>query len=214
MDHLLHASLTATPLAVDLVPVASAGPAAVIGAVTVEAMPLEHPVPTFGWRFSTPPSRHLLPDALAAVGLAGPAVGRLVRDGAIDVGGRRVLVDDVSLLRPGLCVAVVLDTRLCDNAVRLAQDADLLVCESTFRAGEEAMAGDYGHLTSTQAATIARQAGAQRLVLTHFSGRHAEAADFAADAATVFPDVVAAVDLDVVEITRRPDPPQPRHRSG
>jgi ribonuclease BN (tRNA processing enzyme) len=40
-------------------------------------------------------------------------------------------------------------------------------------------------------------------VLTHYSGRHRDAEPFAVEASAIFPDVVAAVDFDVVPIERR-----------
>jgi ribonuclease Z len=85
---------------------------------------------------------------------------------------------------------------------------DLLVCESTFLAEDEDLARAYGHMTARQAAWLAREAGARRLVLSHYSQRYPDEAQFAAEAAAIFPDVVAARDLDVIPVPQRrpPDP--------
>ena len=214
LEHLLRAGLTSQPLPVRPIPVPGDGPVGEVAGLQVEAAVLDHPVPTVGWRFETPHRRHLLPDALDALGLEGPAVGELVRAGQITVHGRTVRMEDVSVHRPGFVVAVVLDTRLCDAAFALARDADLLVCESTFLAADTDLAEAYGHLTSTQAAAIARDAGARRLVLTHYSNRYPDEAEFAAEAAAVFPDVVAARDFDVVTFTRAPDVDDRPGRAG
>ena len=61
----------------------------------------------------------------------------------------------------------------------------------------------YGHLTARQAATIAREAGARRLVLAHLSARYADVEGHRAEAGEVFPDVVVARDLDVVAVPPR-----------
>ena len=44
--------------------------------------------------------------------------------------------DEVSVVRPGQRFAFVMDTGLCDGVYALAEDADLLVIESTFLASE------------------------------------------------------------------------------
>jgi ribonuclease Z len=111
-----------------------------------------------------------------------------------------VPVTELGVVRPGVSVAFVLDTRLCDAAFELAAGVDLLVAESTFRAAEEEMAQAWGHLTSVQAARLAAEAGVRHLVLTHFSGRHPDEQVMAAEAGEHFPDVVAAADLTVVRV--------------
>ena len=61
----------------------------------------------------------------------------------------------------------------------------------------------YGHLTAAQAARVAAEAGARRLVLTHFSQRYPDDAEFVAEAGAIFPDVVVARDLDRVPVPPR-----------
>ena len=77
----------------------------------------------------------------------------------------------------------------------LAEGADLLVCESTFADEEVALARQWKHLTASDAARTARDAGARRLVLTHFSQRYPDTRKLVDQAAAIFPDVVAAEDL-------------------
>ncbi len=105
--------------------------------------------------------------------------------------------------RAGQSFAFVMDTRRCPAAVELARGVDLLVCESTYVSGEEELAEQYAHLTAAQAATIAATAGARRLVLTHYSARHPDEQAFADEARELFPDVVAARDLDRIPVPRR-----------
>lgn len=172
-------------------------------AFSLEAHALEHRTETLGWRLVEPDSRRMLPDRLAAAGVHGPDIGRLQRDGAIDVGGRRVALDEVSAHRPGQKVAFVMDTRLCDAAFALARDADLLVCEATFLERDADLAERYFHLTAAQAGRIAAESGARRLVLTHFSRRYTDPTEFAAEAGTRHRDVVVARDLDRIPVPAR-----------
>ena len=51
---------------------------------------------------------------------------------------------------------------------------------------------------------MASEAGARSLILTHFSQRYDDDARFAAEAADVFTDVVAARDLTIVTVPARP----------
>jgi ribonuclease Z len=164
---------------------------------------LDHSIPTLGWRLEEPPGRTMLPDRLAAAGVRGPDIGRLQREGRL--GGVRL--EDVSVERPGQSFAFIMDTRLCDAAYELAAGVDMLVCESTYLSADEDLAHAYGHMTAAQAARLARDAGARRLVLTHFSQRYTDTSLFAAEAAAAVPgsdlDVVAARDLDVIPVPAR-----------
>jgi ribonuclease Z len=178
----------------------------------LEARRLSHTVPAFGYRLTEPESRRMLPDKLAAAGIAGPDVGRLQRDGRLRAEHGMVSLDQVSEPRPGQRFAFIMDTRLCDAAFDLADQADLLVCESTFAQADASLAREYGHLTAAQAGRIAAQARARLLVLTHFSQRYdADGIQRMADeAAGAFGgQVVLASDLDRIAVPRRPGPRQP-----
>jgi ribonuclease Z len=177
----------------------------------LEARALSHSVPTVGYRLAEPDGRRMLPEALASFGITGPDIGRLQRLGRLDAGGRVVTLEQVSEPRAGQKFAFVMDTRLCDAAFELADQADMLVCESTFANAEAALARDYGHLTAGQAGQIAAQAGVRLLVLTHFSQRYearpgsAATGDerLAGEAAEVFGgEVVLASDLARIPVPR------------
>ncbi|MGW6201033.1 ribonuclease Z [Kribbella sp. NPDC055110] len=165
---------------------------------------LEHPIESFGYQLIEPDGRRMLPDKLAAYGVTGPDVGRLQRAGSLDLGDRTVYVDDVSELRPGQRFAFVMDTRLCENVLRLADGADLLVIESTYLSSESELARRFGHLTARQAARVAAECGVRKLVLTHFSQRYLEPERFHEEAAAEFSgEIVVASDLSRVSVPAR-----------
>jgi ribonuclease Z len=181
-------------------PVAPGPPAA---GFTLECRRLDHRTDTYGWRLVEPDGRRMLPDRLEALGVAGAEIGRLQQEGVVTTSaGRTVRLEEASEPRPGQRFAFVMDTRLCDAAFELAAGADLLVCESTFLTADERLAADYGHLTAAQAARIALESGARRLVLTHFSQRYQDAAAFGTEAEEIFPEVVVVSDMDRVTIPR------------
>lgn len=204
VDRLRRASAAFDTVEVREHPVTGNGQVDVWDDLTLHARALDHRIETYGWRIEEPAGRRMLPEALASHGIAGPDVGRLQRDGSLEIAGRRVGLEEVSAPRPGQSFAFVMDTRVCDAAVDLAHGVDLLVTESTYLSSEEDLAAEYAHLTAAQAAGVAAEAGARALVLTHYSQRHTDEEDFAAEARRVFPHVHAARDLDRVPLPRRP----------
>lgn len=163
--------------------------------LSLEALPLDHVVDCLGYRIVEDDELRFLPERLKALGLAGPKVGELQTRGEIEHGGRRVTRAEVSESQPGASFAFVMDTRKCANAVRLGRDVSMLVCESTFAESEREQAEGYGHLTAGEAASIALESGASRLVLTHFSARYADVAPLLEEARAIFPAAEAARDL-------------------
>jgi ribonuclease Z len=185
-------------------PVARDGLVATVPGGELYAAALSHTVDTFGYRFVEADGRRMLPDRLAAEGIAGPAIARLQREGAIIVGARTVTLDDVSEPRKGQRFAFVMDTRLCDNVYALAVGADMLVIESTYLESETAMATEWGHLTAAQAAQVADRCGVRTLVLTHFSQRYPDPHAFHAEAAAHFAgEIIVAADLDRIAVPKR-----------
>jgi ribonuclease Z len=155
---------------------------------------LNHRIEAYGYRLVEPDARTLLPDRLAAAGIAGPDVGRLEREGSL--GG--VSLAEVSVPRPGQRFAFVMDTAPCQGAEELADGADLLVTECTFSDDDADLAAQFRHLTAGQAGELAASAGAGTLVLTHFSSRYGDVAPLAEQARSRAGGaaVVAANDLD------------------
>lgn len=164
---------------------------------------LDHGPPTLGFCVveDERPGRFDLEKA-ARLGLEpGPEFGMLQRGESVTApDGRTVRPDDVlGPPRPGKKFAYCVDTRPCQAAVDLGRDADLLLCDSTFADELEVEAVKRGHCTAAQAAGIARDAGAKRLLLTHVSARYHDTRVLLGEARGVFADVAVASDL--MEVT-------------
>jgi ribonuclease Z len=203
-DRLRHASAFHEVAELREQPVSADGPVATGAFGVLEARRLEHPVESFGYRLVEPDGRRMLPGELARHGIAGPDVGRLQREGVLVVGGRTVRLEEVSAHRPGQRFAFVMDTRICDGVLALAEGADLLVIESTFLHEDVELAARYGHLTARQAGRVAARCGVRRLVLSHFSQRYPDPERFREEAAAVFDgDLLVAADLDRVPVPPR-----------
>jgi ribonuclease Z len=182
-------------------PVSGEGVLAVTPAYTLETRALSHPVDAYGYRLTEPDGRRMLPAKLAELGIRGPDISVLQREGAL----RGVTLDEVSEQRRGQRFAFIMDTRLCEGVYALADGVDLLVIESTFLDEDAGLAEEYGHLTAGQAAAVARDAGVRHLVLTHFSQRYQDPAVFdeQARAAGYTGALSVAEDLMRVPVPRR-----------
>lgn len=66
----------------------------------------------------------------------------------------------------GKTVAYVPDTGACENAVKLARNADLVIAECSFKSGQSN--AEWPHLNPEEAAQIATEANAKKLALLHF----------------------------------------------
>lgn len=175
--------------------------------VRIWARPLHHRVECFGYRLEEADGVRMLPDKLSDRGVRGPDIKKLQQDGAIVIDGKSLSIQDVSVPRPGQKLAVVMDSRPCESAVELARDVDVLISEATFTKDHEEEAHEYAHMTAAQAAQIAARAGVRKLVLTHFSQRYTSTQGHVAEAAAIFPDVIAAEDFARVAVPPRRDEP-------
>jgi ribonuclease Z len=192
--------------AVDLVPRPVSGKGGVVfqnDTYTIEAHPLKHSVDVYGYRIKERDGRRFVKEKLDELGVKGPAVGALERDGKIEVDGKTVRIEDVTTNREGTAFGFVMDTRPCDGAQALAASTDLLVVESTYGREDQELAREHYHLTAEEAASIARGADARgQLVLTHFSQRYKSVKPLVEEARAIYPRCTAVRDLDHIELVR------------
>ncbi|MEE2903422.1 MAG: ribonuclease Z [Myxococcota bacterium] len=161
---------------------------------TMRALHLEHGVETFGYRIKEADSYTMIPEKLREAGIKGKEIGDLQKNGTLVKDGKEFRAEDFSVPRKGQCVAFIMDTRFCENAIRLAQDADMVICDSTYLSSEKSDAKKNGHMTAGQAATVAKEANANLLVLSHFSQRYTSLKPFYEEASKIHPNVVVAKD--------------------
>lgn len=174
---------TATHLGVDRIPFPvridelRGGDTVGFGEFEVEAFAVQHGTPALGFalrehprlgRFDVEKARDLgVPE--------GPLFGRLHKGESVEVGGRTIDPSEVvGTPRPGRLVVYAGDTRPVPATAEMAQGADLLIHEATFMEEEAQRAHETFHSTARGAALLAREAGVQRLVLTHISARYAD----------------------------------------
>ncbi|HEY5609617.1 MAG TPA: ribonuclease Z [Thermoanaerobaculia bacterium] len=209
IDRYLNATIQATHLWIDFtleIQTIEPGNIRAVAGYRVAASALDHRVETFGFAIveDDRPGKF---DVIRAIELGvpeGPLYAKLQ-------GGENVTLpngvavksaDVVGPKRTGRRVVYCTDTRPCSNAVDLARGADLLIHESTYDESLIDEARERGHSTARQAATIALQAGAKRLLLTHFSPRYAggDVSLLVREAQDIFAHAEAAEELREIEL--------------
>lgn len=171
---------------------------------TVSALALDHRLFALGYRIDERPKPgRFNVDKARSLGVPeGPLWGRLQSGESVSLHDGKVVhsLDVVGPPRPGKSIAYCLDTRPCPMSVLLARDVDLLIHEATYTEEFAVEAQTYGHSTAAQAARTARDAGAHRLLITHFSSRYPDSSPLLQEARAVFPDTIVAEDLVEIEI--------------
>jgi len=169
------------------------------GEFAVTVRPVEHRVPCMGFRFEERTrAGHLDAEKARRLGATEHEHLRALKRGervALENGGTVDPADVLGPERPGVSFAYVMDSRPCEAGRTLADGVDLLYHEATFGDDQAERAADTGHSTARQAARLAKDAGAGRLLLGHFSARYDTPAPLVEEAQAVFPNTAAAEEL-------------------
>jgi len=172
----------------------------------VEALPLDHSIFCLGWRFQEKEKPGVFNlERAEELGIPrGPLYGRLQHGESITLSDGRIITPDMVLgaPRPGKSVVYCLDTQFSERSIRLADKCTTLIHETTFGPDAIDMARERKHSTMEDAARVAKEAGAQTLIATHFSTRYdgRQIAQIGDDAREVFEPITIARDLLEVEI--------------
>ncbi|MGT2866222.1 ribonuclease Z [Streptococcus fryi] len=172
----------------------------------VYAEKLDHSVFCVGYRVIQKDLEGTLDsEALIAAGVPfGPLFGKVKRgeDVVLEDGRKIVAKDYLSEPRKGKVITILGDTRKTNASVRLGLGADVIVHESTYGKGDERIARKHGHSTNIQAAEVAKEANAKRLLLNHISPRFMakDISRLKRDAMDIFENVYVVNDLDIIEI--------------
>ena len=167
------------------------------------AFPLNHRIETFGFLFrEKKPLHNVYKEAIARYGLTLTEIGTLKR-------GEDVIREDGTVISNSEAAyipyqprsyAYCSDTAPFPSLAEWVKGVTLLYHESTFPAEMEEMAEKTYHSTTLQAAGTARDAGAGRLLVGHYSSRFPSVDFYLDELRSVFPDTDLAHDLDVIEL--------------
>lgn len=165
------------------------------------AYALDHTLPCFGFQWKEKSRRRINVTAAKKLGLKeGPELGKLQQGKTITLNGKKIKPEEATYLVEGKTIGYIPDTAACAACMKIAEDCNILICESTYHSDEEEKAELYKHMTARQAATIASQANVEKLILTHFSQRYKSVEELEKEAKDIFLNTVAAYDFMKVEV--------------
>lgn len=169
---------------------------------SVEAFAVHHDCPALGYSFIIKEKTRLDKAKLKKLKLPNtPQLGQLAAGKAITLNGKTIKPSQVTYQEPGRKVTLILDTGFHPDLAKHAKNANLLISEASFAQEETEKAKEYHHLTAPQAASLAKQAQAQALLLTHISQRYEHKPEILVkEAKKVFKNVKAAKDFDVITL--------------
>jgi ribonuclease Z len=168
-------------------PAVSPGPLIDTPVYSVSALQMDHRTPSLSYIVREKPRQRVDPVWLAELGLQPGPWLQLVKAAPDPDDPETIEIDgtahNLAALRaallietPGDSLAYLTDFLLDEAAlarlVPALQSCTTLICESQYRQADLELANRNHHITATQAAELARRAGAGRLVLFHFSERY------------------------------------------
>lgn len=171
--------------------------------LTVDAFPLYHRVPAVGFLFKeTPKPRHLIGDMIKFHEVP---VSRMaaIKAGADWVKPDGTVVSNARLTRdpdPAMSYAYCSDTLYNQAVAEAVKGVDLVYHEATYVDADEVKAHERGHSTASEAARIARKAGAGRLLIGHFSKSYPDEETHRAEASALFPNTLIANEGMIIDL--------------
>lgn len=164
--------------------------------LTVETIPLHHRVPTVGFVFREKLGlRHLRGEMVRFHEIPVAMLPRIKAGEDYVRPDGRVIANELLTTDPNppASYAYLSDTAYFPGLARMVEGVETIYHESTYLADCAHLAAKRGHSTAAEAGMTARDAGAKRLILGHYSQRYDDDEAFVREAATTFDgEIIAA----------------------
>ncbi len=170
--------------------------------VEVHTIPLKHRIYANGFLFKEKPGlRKLNVDAAVKYGIDKCYFQNIKNGRDVTLDSGEIISNSELTFDPPKpkSYAFCSDTSFTIDIVPIVRNVDVIYHESTFLDQHENLAAITGHSTARQAAEIAKQANAQKLLLGHYSTRYECIDNFREEASLVFENVELADDGKVFE---------------
>lgn len=132
----------------------------------------DHPVPALSYSVEEKDLIKIDKEAADRLGIPSRRLEELRQNGTIVFNGRTVSLREVAKgIRKGRKIVYTGDTKPMESMKVFAQDADVLIHDTTTDSSFEPTVNEFGHTSSRQAAEIARDAGVRKFFLFHYSPR-------------------------------------------
>jgi ribonuclease Z len=165
--------------------------------VEVRTIPLKHRIYTNGFLFKEKENERNLDISAVLNANISIAYYRKLKQGADVENEDGILIKNKTVTKdpvPPKSYAFCSDTIYNEDIIPIIKNATVLYHESTFLDKNESLCVLTKHSTARQAATIARKANVQTLILGHYSTRYDGYDGFEAEAKTVFDNVLLSQD--------------------
>lgn len=166
-------------------------------AITIETIPMFHRVPCVGFMFKEKPKlRHLKGDMVNFYNIPIKDLHG-IKEGNDFTTPEGVVVPNTRLTTdasPVMSYAYCSDTAFNPQVAEMVKGVNTIYHEATYTNEFSHLAGLRGHSTSAEAARIAQMAGAERLILGHFSKRYRDESPIINEAKEIFPNTILAND--------------------
>jgi ribonuclease Z len=168
----------------------------------IECAEMNHDSPCLAYSFIIKEKNRLDKKKLSKIKIPqnSPIMGELAKGKTIEFEGKKIDGKKLIYKEEQRKVSYIMDTRENENSIKLSQNSNVLICESTYSNEEKEQAGEYAHLTSRQAAEIAKKSKSEKLILMHLSQRYENPKQILEEAKKVFKDVKVAEDFDKIEL--------------
>jgi len=174
--------------------------------ITVTAIPLKHRTKTYGYVFREK-SRplNLRKESIEQYGLGIADRVRIKQGADITLPDGRTIPNHLLTLPPYVprSYAYISDTLFDPDLIPKIREVDLLYHETTFSGRDEKLAADTFHSTAPQAARMAKDAKAGKLLIGHFSSRYKDHTALVEEARELFSQTEGVSDGDVYSIPLR-----------
>jgi ribonuclease Z len=166
----------------------------------LESYSLKHPGRCVGFSFIEKDKLRIKVKEAEKMGLSGEILGDLQKKKKVVFKGKKIDYKDVTYTVRGKKISYIADTRPCEGASELASGSDLVISESTYSDADRIKAKEHMHLTAKEAAMIASESGAEKLILTHISQRYKNPLMLEEEAREIFDNVLMAKDFMKVKV--------------
>lgn len=139
----------------------------------IQAQEMKHDAPCLAYSFTIKQKPRLDKAKLKKLKIPNsPLLAKLAKGETIKYKGKTISGKDLIYKEPERKITIIMDTIQNPNTTKIAKDSNILICESTYLEKEKQLAREYKHLTSEQAAQIAKDSNSKKLYLTHISQKH------------------------------------------
>lgn len=162
----------------------------------IQSLPLRHRIPCLGYSFKLHRNPVFNPQKAQNAGIP-LQFWKALHAGETITTENAVYTPDMVTdeTRPPIKITYMTDTLYFEQMTDFAKDSDLLVCEGMY--GDDEMLPkmqEKMHMVFSQAATLAKDAAAKQLWLTHYSPALTDPAEYAEMVQAIFPDTVVSTD--------------------